>query len=129
MYALHTKGRRSFHASSHHQVLKLFGMMASSFRISGCSNKVVISPHVYPPTITNAAGGYSGVSLNTRLSLAHGYLNKAPGFCTDAGACKTFPIAVGEFGTRLTEARDLQMMPQVGIPCLVHACQGAACSR
>ena len=73
---------------------------------------MVISPHVYPPTITNAAVAYSGASLNTRLTLAHGYLNKG-GFCNAAGTCKTFPIVVGEFGTKLTDARDLQMMPQV----------------
>lgn len=72
----------------------------------------MISPHVYPPTITGATVGYSGASLNARLSTAHGYLNKSPGFCSDAGACKTFPIAVGEFGTRLLDARDLLMMPQ-----------------
>mmetsp|Transcript_13633 Transcript_13633/g.41196 ORF Transcript_13633/g.41196 Transcript_13633/m.41196 type:complete len:948 (-) Transcript_13633:1152-3995(-) len=74
-------------------------------------NKVVISPHVYPPTITNAASSFSGAPLNSRLSSAHGYLNKAPGYCS-GGTCKTFPIAVGEFGTRMTEARDLEMMPQ-----------------
>jgi len=72
---------------------------------------VVISPHVYPPTITNAGVGYTGDSLNTRLTKAHGYLGKT-GFCA-SGTCKTFPIAVGEFGTRLTDSRDLLMMPQV----------------
>lgn len=73
---------------------------------------MVISPHVYPPTITTATVAYSGASLNQRLTLAHGYLNKK-GYCKPGVACKTFPIVIGEFGTKLTDARDLQMMPQV----------------
>jgi hypothetical protein len=77
-------------------------------------NKVVISPHVYPPTITTATVAYSGASLNQRLTLAHGYLNKV-GYCKPGIACKTFPIVIGEFGTKLTDARDLQMMPQVRV--------------
>ena len=75
---------------------------------------MVISPHVYPPTITTATVGYSGAALNQRLTLAHGYLNKV-GYCKPGAACKTFPIVIGEFGTKLTDARDLQMMPQVRV--------------
>ncbi len=37
---------------------------------------MVISPHIYPPTITHATTGYSGVTLYQRLSVAHGYLSK-----------------------------------------------------
>ena len=38
--------------------------------------QVVISPHVYPPTITTAVTGYAGTSLFNRLTVAHGYLTK-----------------------------------------------------
>ena len=38
--------------------------------------QVVISPHVYPPSITTATTGYAGASLFNRLTVAHGYLTK-----------------------------------------------------
>lgn len=41
-----------------------------------CRAKVVISPHIYPPTITHATTGFSGAALYNRLSVAHGYLSK-----------------------------------------------------
>lgn len=40
-----------------------------------CRNNVVISPHVYPPTVTFAAVQYGGAGLNSRLTTAHGYLS------------------------------------------------------
>ncbi len=70
-----------------------------------------------PRSITTAQDHYTGPDLNLRCTIAHGYLNKAPGFCTGAGytgTCRTFPVVLGEFGTQLTDPRDLIMMPQVG---------------
>lgn len=37
---------------------------------------MVVSPHVYPPTITHAATGFAGTTLFNRLTVAHGYLTK-----------------------------------------------------
>lgn len=31
------------------------------------------------------------------------------GFCTESGQCKLFPVIIGEFGTRLTDPRDLSV--------------------
>ena len=37
---------------------------------------MVISPHIYPPTITYSTAALSGADLFSRLSVAHGYLSK-----------------------------------------------------
>lgn len=37
---------------------------------------MVISPHIYPPTITHATAAASGADLYNRLTVAHGYLSK-----------------------------------------------------
>lgn len=50
----------------------IFRIFRSMRPLPVCRNNVVISPHVYPPTITHAAISYSGASLNSRLSAAHG---------------------------------------------------------
>ena len=104
----HVKGTAAQHAASQRADSRLCGMV--------CRNQVVVSPHVYPPSITTAQDHYLGPDLNSRLSLAHSYLNKAPGFCTgpgNAGTCRTFPVVLGEFGTQLLDPRDLLMEPQV----------------
>lgn len=49
-----------------------FGSIACCF----CRGNVVISPHVYPPTITHATTGFQGPALFNRLTVAHGYLTK-----------------------------------------------------
>ncbi len=75
-------------------------------------NQVVISPHVYPPSVTNASTNYSGAGLYNRLSSSFGYLTQQ-GYCTAGNPCKVFPVAVGEFGSKFTDARDLQSMPDI----------------
>ncbi|HSX37466.1 MAG TPA: cellulase family glycosylhydrolase, partial [Chlamydiales bacterium] len=76
-------------------------------------NQVVISPHVYPPSVTGASTGASGTSLWTRLSESFGYLTQG-GFCpAGSTTCKVFPVALGEFGSTFTDARDLQTMPDL----------------
>lgn len=49
--------------------------------------RVVVSPHVYPPSITRAQSAYTGTALYTRLSYSHGYLNQVrlPGFVISVG--------------------------------------------
>lgn len=73
-------------------------------------NQVVISPHVYPPSVTHANSDYSGSGLYTRLSESFGYLTQS-GYCNDS--CKTFPVAIGEFGSRFIESDDLVSMQDI----------------
>lgn len=68
-------------------------------------NQVVLSPHVYPPSVTNAGSNFSGNGLYTRLSNSFGSLAKT-GYCV-AGVCHRFPIAIGEFGSNFVLANDL----------------------
>ena len=70
-------------------------------------NQVVISPHVYPPSVTGATQDYTGSGLYNRLTTSFGYLTQ-PGYCN--GSCKTFPVAIGEFGSLFTDANDVQSM-------------------
>lgn len=67
-------------------------------------NQVVLSPHVYPPTITNATADYYGSGLYGRLSASFGTLAKT-GYCVNA-ICHKFPIAIGEFGSFFKDSRD-----------------------
>jgi aryl-phospho-beta-D-glucosidase BglC (GH1 family) len=67
-------------------------------------DQVVISPHVYPPSVTNASQDYQGADLWKRLSASFGYLTQ------QGYKGKVFPVAIGEFGSRFTEEKDLQSM-------------------
>ena len=62
--------------------------------------QVVISPHVYGPSISLTNSSASGTALWTRLSQSFGYLNKA-GY-----GGHIFAIAIGEFGTNFAEEAD-----------------------
>ena len=64
--------------------------------------QVVISPHVYGPSISLARADFTGAVLYTRLSQTWGYLNRE-GYCArgQLGNCHRFPIAIGEFGSFL----------------------------
>ncbi len=73
-------------------------------------NQVVISPHVYPPSVTGASQNFTGAGLYNRLSNSFGYLTQ-PGYCS--GSCKTFPVAIGEFGSHFTSANDIQSMKDI----------------
>lgn len=71
-------------------------------------NQVALSPHVYGPSVTRANSGYNGTGLWTRLSKSFGVLTKT-GF-TYNGVTKTFPVVIGETGSRMTDSRDLQFL-------------------
>ncbi len=73
------------------------------------ANQVVISPHVYPPSVTYASKNYTGSGLWKRLTDSFGYLTKE-GYCDGEGACKTFPVALGEFGSRFADEKDKTSM-------------------
>lgn len=72
-------------------------------------DQLVISPHVYPPSVTYANRNYSGEGLYKRLSDSFGYLTQK-GY---GHSGKTFPVAVGEFGSRFTESNDLISMQDI----------------
>ncbi len=74
-------------------------------------NQVVISPHVYPPSVTGASTNYSGSGLWNRMSSSFGYLTQQ-GYCFNS-KCKIFPVVLGEFGSMFTDSRDLQSMPDI----------------
>lgn len=67
-------------------------------------DQVVISPHVYPPSVTYASQDYQGEALWNRLSSSFGYLTQ------QGYQGKVFPVAIGEFGSHFTEEKDLQSM-------------------
>lgn len=75
-------------------------------------NQVVISPHVYPPSVTNATQDYAGPGLWNRLSTSFGYLTQS-GYCTSSEPCKVFPVAIGEFGSRFATTIDIQSMTDI----------------
>ena len=70
------------------------------------ARRLVISPHVYGPAVTTNMMAASGAPLVDRMTRSFGYLTKA-GFCGGGGACSTYPIAIGEFGSTFTAAADL----------------------
>jgi hypothetical protein len=69
------------------------------------AKRVVLAPHVYGPAVTTNDKGSSGAELVSRLTKSFGHLTK-DGFCTGK-TCHTFPVAIGEFGSKLTDARDV----------------------
>ena len=71
-------------------------------------NQVVLSPHIYGPSVTNATTDYYGSGLYNRLSSSFGNLAKT-GYCIGSN-CHQFPIAIGEFGSTFADSRDLQFL-------------------
>jgi hypothetical protein len=67
---------------------------------------VVISPHVYPPTVTFNEGD-EGENLWTRLNRSFGYL-ETKGYCLSEGECQVFPVVIGETGSHFTDKNDLE---------------------
>ncbi|KIZ06214.1 hypothetical protein MNEG_1745 [Monoraphidium neglectum] len=83
-------------------------------------DRVVISPHVYGPSVSNRRDGMAvGPTLWEALDTSFGYLNQArnfgggggaapwKGYCAD-GTCHTFPVAIGEFGSRFVDKDDME---------------------
>lgn len=71
-------------------------------------NQVVLSPHIYPPSVTFTPQNSEGAGLFNRLSTSFGTLTDK-GYCS-GDVCKVFPVAPGEFGSRFTEEADLKTM-------------------
>ncbi|KAK9822485.1 hypothetical protein WJX81_001062 [Elliptochloris bilobata] len=65
---------------------------------------VIISPHYYPPSISQNTANFLGQALWTRMFNSFGYLTKA-GY-----GGHVFPIVFGETGSFLTAANDISML-------------------
>jgi aryl-phospho-beta-D-glucosidase BglC (GH1 family) len=72
-------------------------------------NQVVISPHVYPPSVTRQDKGFTGHELAHRLSTSFGALGQNFGYC-DGMNSHVFPIAIGEFGSNLADQKDIDCL-------------------
>ena len=72
-------------------------------------DRVILGPHVYPASVTFNEAGTTGSALFERLELSFGSKAK-DGYCNDNGVCQRFPIAIGEFGSKMEEEKDLEML-------------------
>jgi hypothetical protein len=63
----------------------------------------IISPHLYPPTITKST--WLGEELWKQSNTSFGYL-QSTGYCLSNGYCTKFPVLVGETGSAYTEQDD-----------------------
>jgi hypothetical protein len=77
-------------------------------------DSVVISPHLYGPSVSNRKDFYKGKDWMESLDKAFGYLGQKPGYCAN-GKCHVFPIAVGEFGSRFTNPEDLAHLSDLAL--------------
>eukprot|EP00890_Picochlorum_soloecismus_P002423 jgi/Picsp_1/3181/NSC_06021-R1_cellulase len=71
-------------------------------------DRVVLSPHVYPSSVTFSRNNVTGDGLFYRLTTSFGSKTK-DGYC-NGDDCKQFPIAIGEFGSKFQEEEDIIMM-------------------
>ncbi|KAF6263154.1 glycoside hydrolase superfamily [Scenedesmus sp. NREL 46B-D3] len=67
------------------------------------ARKSIISPHLYPPTITKSS--WLGEALWKQSNTSFGYL-QSTGYCLANGWCLKFPVLVGETGSAFTEQDD-----------------------
>ena len=80
-------------------------------------NNLVISPHLYGPTISKNHVTSFGKDLHQRLESSFGYLYDK-GYCwKDVRGkkpyCMKFPIVIGEFGSFFTDASDIKFFNDV----------------
>lgn len=69
--------------------------------------RVVISPHVYGPSVSFMTDTFSGDAFFKVLDASFGYLTQR-GYCQGSSNCQRFPVAIGEFGSRFKDPRDLE---------------------
>jgi hypothetical protein len=70
--------------------------------------QVVITPHVYPPSITMAT--FLGATLWDQCRSAFGYL-ATQGYCPGGGAgCRRFPLLIGETGSAYETDADKEWL-------------------
>ncbi|KAF6266483.1 glycoside hydrolase superfamily [Scenedesmus sp. NREL 46B-D3] len=76
-------------------------------------SRVVISPHLYGPSVSHRKDFYKGAEWMSSLDKSFGYLGKE-GYCHN-GKCHVFPIAVGEFGSRFENPEDLSHLNDLAL--------------
>lgn len=70
-------------------------------------NNVIISPHLYGPTISKNHVSSYGDKLFARMNTSFGYLSTR-GYCVNKGMlCHKFPIVIGEFGSFFKDIEDI----------------------
>ncbi|CAL5222763.1 g5175 [Coccomyxa viridis] len=69
------------------------------------ANQIVISPHLYPPSISGQTMNYTGVGLFYKMQTSHGHLTSGYGSTNH-----TFPLVFGETGSFYTSATDIAML-------------------
>ena len=72
-------------------------------------NKVILSPHVYPASVTYHYGTSSGEALYDRLTTSFGSKTK-DGYCNDDGQCQRFGVVIGDFGSKFQNEDDIESM-------------------
>lgn len=71
-------------------------------------DRVIISPHMYGPSVSKATVAFKGIELEKRLNASFGYLADK-GYCKEGGGrCHKFPIVIGEFGSNFVMKEDLE---------------------
>ena len=73
------------------------------------ANRVVLAPHIYPPSVSRQDQRTAEPELTKRLDSSFGYLSpRGTGYCGSSGNqnCRKFPVLVGEVGSKLEDARD-----------------------
>ena len=73
-------------------------------------NNVIISPHMYGPSISRNARAHRNPILKERMYHSFVYLY-SKGYCLKSGKvpkCKKFPIVIGEFGSMFKTKEDLE---------------------
>lgn len=76
-------------------------------------NRVIISPHLYGPTISKDNDFYKGKGLWNRLNNSFGELYQR-GYCHE-GRCKKFAVVLGEFGSFFNDQRDIDYYNDMAI--------------
>ncbi|KAF8055094.1 SYT1 [Scenedesmus sp. PABB004] len=72
------------------------------------ADRTVITPHIYPPSITMAT--FLGTALWEQCAASFGYL-QTTGYCAPGGGrCTRFPVLVGEVGSAFETATDKQWL-------------------
>ncbi|KAK9838511.1 hypothetical protein WJX81_004175 [Elliptochloris bilobata] len=70
-------------------------------------NSIIVSPHVYPPSVSKATWGYTGPDLWRKMTTSFGYLNQR-GY-----GGHRFPVIIGETGSYLATGTDIASMQDI----------------
>ena len=64
------------------------------------ASRVVLAPHIYPPSISKATSATTGKDLFARLSSSFGDKTTGKGYCAGQ-VCRRFPVVLGEIGSAM----------------------------